>query len=210
MIKVYANKDFLLKKEPINIYQTSYNVSDNTLTNTKSKDIKKKDDVIFSGEIEFDGHKYAICNTATSWEEAEKICDIAEGYLVSITSSEEQKAIEELLFLYSEKEAYWIGACKKSAWAWRTGESFNYTNWAEGEPDNKNEKVMFSHMYSPLKKGKKAYTWADTWNLGDSDVGVADHGFICEWDDDDISIKKHLNSKHTVIRQILKDRTDSK
>ena len=38
------------------------------------------------------------------WEEAEKICDIAEGYLVSITSPEEQKAIEELLFLYSEEQ----------------------------------------------------------------------------------------------------------
>lgn len=207
-------KNFLLNKESINIYQSSYNASDDIfnskIKNTGSKKIKNKDDVIFSGEIEYKGHKYALCNAGTTWEKAEDICNIVDGYLVSITSEEEQKAIEELLFLYSEKEAYWIGACKKTDWKWRTGESFNYNNWAKGEPSNSHEKVMFSHIYSPLKKDKKAYSWDDTWNSGDKKDGIEDHGFICEWDDTDVSIKKYLYSKHTVIRQLLKERSDSK
>ena len=69
---------------------------------------------------------------------------------------------------------------------------------------------MFSHIYSPLKKDKKAYSWDDTWNSGDKKDGIEDHGFICEWDDTDVSIKKYLYSKHTVIRQLLKERSDSK
>ena len=202
-------KNFLLKKEKVNIYQSNYeslnNVFDDKINNKKkeSKNIKDKDTVIFSGEIDYNGHKYAICNIDTTWEKAEKICELVDGYLVSITSAEEQKAIEELVFLYSEKEEYWIGAYKKKTWGWKNGEPFKYTNWAKGEPDSE-EDVMVAHMYSPLKKGKQAYFWDDTRSPGDSKGAEKNHGFICEWDESDVSIKKDVYSKNAAIRQIIK------
>lgn len=62
-----------------------------------------------------------------------------QGYLATITSQQEQT------FLWNNLPyvMYWLGGYQKDKmaeptgnWAWVTGETWHYTNWAEGEPND--------------------------------------------------------------------------
>jgi len=84
-----------------------------------------------------------------TWDEAKALAEARGGYLATITSAEEN----EFLF-QSFPEAsrlsfwgYWLGGIQPAdspvpddpptaGWEWVTGEPFDYTNWADGEPND--------------------------------------------------------------------------
>jgi hypothetical protein len=87
-------------------------------------------------------HDYLIVSfPEQSWDDARS--DIAAGYdLATITSADEQAFIESLLEdIIGE---YWLGGYQypldtkdaSANWTWVTGESWSYTNWFEGEPND--------------------------------------------------------------------------
>ena len=124
--------------------------------------------------ILWNGHYYAYYDDAKiSWTMAENYCSINNGHLAAITSAEEQA------FLDSTFPAAdgWIGASLREdgSWQWVTGEAFDYANWREGEPDNKNGTEGHAHLSAGMK-------WDD---LPDEDT---DHhgGYYCEWDSDTV------------------------
>lgn len=61
------------------------------------------------------------------------------GHLATITTSAENTVVEDVM---QESQATltdgcWIGGVKvNGAWGWVTGESFSYTRWNSGEPNN--------------------------------------------------------------------------
>ena len=139
----------------------------------------------------FNEHSYQIFDVSMTWSEAEAYCEDLGGHLVSITTQEEQKAIEELLES-GTRNNYWIGAMKDSnnGWNWVTGEDFKYQNWGNNQPDNfhdiENALMIYRNTNPKDIKASKFGAWNDlrddgTCN-GESFFGVENFGFICEWD----------------------------
>ena len=92
---------------------------------------------------------------------------------MTITSEDEQDVIMELLEdNYLQREGYWIGGINEDEWKWVTGQKFNFTYFAAGEP---NKSGNYLQIY------KNGY-WDDTTEDGTGNSSIREHGFICEWD----------------------------
>ena len=113
---------------------------------------------------------YRIVSGSYTWEEARDACIAMGGHLATITSAGEQAYVQQL---NSGDRKLWIGGYRDDSfnWYWVTGETWSYTNWGEGQPDNEGG------------RGEKyAAVWPRYWN----DLVMASteqDGFICEWDD---------------------------
>ncbi len=128
------------------------------------------------------GHRYQIFDTSMSWNEAEAYCESLGGHLVTINSEEEQKFIEDNLLTLGTKKTYLIGLSRTTSeepWTWITNESFDYSNWDNGEPNSTSENYV--HMYA--NTGNFG-TWNNTFDFveGTGSHSTANAGFICEWE----------------------------
>ena len=121
---------------------------------------------------EYNSHTYAIYKCSVTWEAAKAWCENNGGHLVTITDEREQMFIEELNSDYTN---LWIGAYRETYnnWKWVTGESWDYTNWAEGEPNDSDNVVPDENSVT---------LWPLTWNDLNSKNIYEQYGFICEWD----------------------------
>lgn len=132
---------------------------------------------------EFNGHKYYIYENSMTWQEAKEYCENLGGYLVTITSKEEQEFIQNYIAEknYSNKR-FWIGttdSAKEGTWTWVTGEKFSYNNWGKGEPDD-----LYGQDYGMIQNYRTAttsytvepYQWDDIKSDSNSKCY-----FICEW-----------------------------
>ena len=130
---------------------------------------------------DWNGHTYHVYDESMTWEEAKQYCENAGGHLATITSAEEQNAINSSLYKGS-KNGYWLGGVRSSAssFVWINGESMNFTYWDNYQPDNEDnvEDKLMLYNYRGSRLGK----WNDLKNEGVKDVVVENMGFICEWD----------------------------
>ena len=130
---------------------------------------------------EFNGHTYQFIDEDTTWEEARKMCIARGGHLATVTSAEEQKYLEGLFNnINGSERGPWFGAYSdgayggdKNDWCWVTGEKWNYTNWADGEPSNAEGTEWFNHFWYDMK-------WND---ISNDDNRDSQKGYICEYDD---------------------------
>ncbi len=130
---------------------------------------------------DFNGHTYQFIDEDTTWEEARKMCIARGGHLATVTSAEEQKYLEGLFNnINGSERGPWFGAYSdgayggdKNDWCWVTGEKWNYTNWADGEPSNAEGTEWFNHFWYDMK-------WNDITNDDNRD---SQKGYICEYDD---------------------------
>ena len=136
-------------------------------------------------EINWNDHRYVLYvenEYGKSWTDASDYCESKGGHLATITSEEEQEAVYGLVKDKGAKNVYWIGASSSSGtdFKWVTGESWGYTNWGSGEPNNPvggNENYV--QMYRDSGK------WNDGENNGDPNLdywSLKNTGFICEWE----------------------------
>lgn len=133
---------------------------------------------------EFNGHYYKLYNEGMIWQDAKSYCDNIGGHLATITSKNEQEFINSLL-INGLKGCYWIGGYKyMNQWKWVTNESFNYTNWGPGEPnDYRGETNIMIFQCQPPNAMSQRGQWNDENYLGkDGFYGISNFGFICEWD----------------------------
>ena len=148
----------------------------------------------------FNGSQYAVYDmTGMTWEEANAYCNELGGHLVTITTYDEQRFINNNLLKNCKNNLYWIGArAVNDSWQWVTGERFSYTNWKIDEPtDTQNENYI--HMYG---KSPETYIsigqWNNTYNYCDASANhfyaTSNCGFICEWDD-----KLSPNTKYEIL-----------
>jgi len=84
----------------------------------------------------YNGHTYYRSNSTATWADAKTICENAGGYLAVITTAAENN------FIHTNRglNAYtWIGLSDEATegtQVWVTGETFSYTNWKSGQPNN--------------------------------------------------------------------------
>lgn len=127
-----------------------------------------------SGATQYKGHTYYVYQGVVTWKKAKALCEAKGGHLVTITSSAENNFVKELV-----NEANigfcWLGATdeeKEGTWKWVTGESFKFTDWYSGQPDDYGTGEDYLSTYYGTQ-------WNDYSN--DSDGGVV-KGYVCEWD----------------------------
>ena len=134
--------------------------------------------------ISYRGHVYQLFDGGLTWSEAKEACEKLGGHLATITSAEEQRAIEDHL---GEPicNNYWIGGYRDGdSWKWITDESFEYTNWESGEPNNYGGSENYVHMFGDGYKTRGR--WNDASDSGaayaNSYYDLDKYGYICEFD----------------------------
>jgi hypothetical protein len=93
-------------------------------------------------EYEENGHVYTYVSTSRTWADAktsaeDTVYDGMKGYLATITTEGENDFIQDDV-LYGSG-SWWFGGSDaevEGTWKWVTGETWSYTNWASGEPNN--------------------------------------------------------------------------
>lgn len=111
------------------------------------------------------GHWYDIIDSNISWEGARVAAMNSGGYLATITTAAEQQFAASLIASHvvgnSSTSGYMIGGFQPVGspepignWQWVTSETWSYTNWGIGEPNNSGGE---NYLYMDER-----YTWA--WN----------------------------------------------
>jgi hypothetical protein len=97
-----------------------------------------------------------IGDRPVTWFEGRDLASaVAEAsHLATVTSQAESDLIERLLLDSSEKTA-WLGGIQidendepGGGWAWVTGEPFEFTNWAPGEPNDTGGVEIFLELFT--------------------------------------------------------------
>ena len=95
------------------------------------------------------GHYYQyIYNTEATWTEAKSLAETSRyngivGYLTTITSAVENDFVTDLI---SENSYAWIGLTDKDTegtYTWVNGESYDYSNWDQSQPNNRYDKEHY-------------------------------------------------------------------
>jgi len=128
--------------------------------------------IIPHSEISYGNNKYVFYDKWLSWEAAKVFCEHQGGHLVTITSKEEHDAIKD----YASKiGVVWIGASdfdQEGEWKWVTGETFDYSAWDVGEPNNDSS---IEH-YGQLLDSRSGHKWNDAY------MSNTIQGFVCEFE----------------------------
>jgi len=87
----------------------------------------------FTSQNNYNGHSYYRSTGTAIWTTARQNCVNMGGHLVTVTSAAENN------FIYSLWPSGWIGLTDEvteGIWKWVTGETYSYTSWNGGEPNN--------------------------------------------------------------------------
>ncbi len=112
-----------------------YNANGSGANNVAVKLYRRTNQTItgFTNQQNYNGHSYYRSTGTATWTTARTNCSNMGGHLVTITSSGEQS------FLFGLWPSGWIGLTDEvteGTWRWVTGESYSYSNWNSGEPNN--------------------------------------------------------------------------
>ena len=128
----------------------------------------KLDPTAFAAEQDFGGKFYRFfLDPDIDAIEAQKRCEKMGGNLACPSTETENQFIHQFV----GKMPVWLGGSDQETegeWKWKTGEPFNFTQWAEKNPSKK-----FSENYMAMFVGGN---WGDT---GRTFGNVC--GFVCEW-----------------------------
>ena len=90
-----------------------------------------------SDDYEIGYGRYAAIKGNFDWEEALDDATKRGGHIATITSEAEWRALKEVLGTIPH--GYYLGATDletEGNWEWITGETWSFTMWAQGEPNN--------------------------------------------------------------------------
>ena len=87
----------------------------------------------FTSQQNYNGHSYYRSTGSAFWTDARTACTNMGGYLVTVTSAAENN------FIFNLWPSGWIGLTDEvteGTWRWVTGETYSYSSWNPGEPNN--------------------------------------------------------------------------
>lgn len=86
-------------------------------------------------DVEYNGHKYKHIMTYLTYDAAEQYARDHGGYLMTITSKQEQDILARYVNYDCAQEFLWLGIRSNGNWTkWNTQEDVVYSNWASGFP----------------------------------------------------------------------------
>ncbi len=129
----------------------------------------------------FETHFYKYFNEKLPWKAAKAKCESLGGNLVVIDSADENKFVADIIAAATEDES-WIGItdeAQEGTWLTVTGQPLAFTNWLQGQPDNKQSREHFALMTNREYLGQRpGWKWCDRNN---QDLSLHEPGFVCEW-----------------------------
>lgn len=87
----------------------------------------------FTNQQNYNGHSYYRSTGNAFWSTAKANCEAMGGHLVTVTSAAENN------FIFNLWPSGWIGLTDEvteGVWRWVTGETYSYSSWNPGEPNN--------------------------------------------------------------------------
>ena len=126
--------------------------------------------------------RYAVIKGVMTWEDARAYCESQGGQLATIANQEQMDEITALLE-ENQVKTVWLGAANFSedgAFQWLTGEPFQFTAWAKGEPNNENGEEHYLMMY---QKDEEGWVWNDSVLRGMTSFEQISCGFVCQWEE---------------------------
>jgi hypothetical protein len=131
---------------------------------TKTEKLDPREEKIHKREIEYGGHRYVFIPERKTWKDAEKNARSLGGHLVTVTSQNEQRAIESLVSTNGKMYPIWIGLTDEiheGVFMWVSGEDLRYSNWGANNPDNwKYQGITQNYVWIGYRNLGK---WDDTW-----------------------------------------------
>lgn len=127
------------------------------------------------------GHRYKFFPEQLSWKAAQAKCTALGGHLIVINNLDENAFAGKLVAEAGWVDC-WIGATdedKEGAWRTIHGDPLPFTNWSDGQPNNKKtgeHYALISNMNT--KKGLLNWRWSDQPNVSTQHKP----GYLCEWD----------------------------
>jgi hypothetical protein len=137
-------------------------------------------------KINYKGHGYEYVTKPKLWKDAKKDAEERNGYLVCITTADENEFVVQLINNATDKEVprTWIGLNDDKVegdWKWLSGELTSFTNWFHGEPNNSGSgenKVVYGKRDNEIKwndvSGDGRYYYVIEYNFEiDTDTNAA-------------------------------------
>ncbi|HSJ02056.1 MAG TPA: SUMF1/EgtB/PvdO family nonheme iron enzyme, partial [Verrucomicrobium sp.] len=129
--------------------------------------------------------KYQFVPGRISWADARTRATAMGGHLAVVTSAEEQSAIASLCspMLTSPFHMLWLGAVRTKSpntWQWVTGEPFEYSSWAKGNPSSDQAGDWLTLMFL---EGKLQWNDFEHAVAGGERVDFYIKGYVVEWED---------------------------
>ncbi len=122
--------------------------------------------------VTYNGHTYAFYSTPVTWYFAKEYCETLGGHLVVISDAAENEFVKSLI---PSGTKTWLGATDsdtEGTWRWVTGEVFDYSSWASGEPNNDSCELASSEDFAH-------YNADGEWN---DNIGCSVFAFVIEID----------------------------
>ncbi|MFZ5476192.1 MAG: MopE-related protein, partial [Myxococcota bacterium] len=122
-----------------------------------------------AGFSEYDGHCYYAVTASTLWPDARASCVAAGGHLATATTDGESD------FVYGLAGRAYAGACDadvEGTFTWITGETWDYTDWGAGEPND------FTTGEDCFEITGTNDTWNDIW----CDTNPYTPSYVCEFE----------------------------
>ncbi len=136
--------------------------------------------VWLDGATEYNGNYYRMIPIYSDWHFAKEYCELIGGHLATVTSEGENNFVFSLVRGVSNT---WLGATDEETegvWKWVTGESFDYKNWKNGEPNNSQNIEHYLHIYPDNEQ----------WN--DTTLSGIDPYMVCEWEKEYIAEARNI------------------
>lgn len=132
------------------------------------------------GELAGHCYRFIFAETLT-WEQAVQTCYDLGGYPAVISSQIENDFLHKIMQENGYVNSYfgYSDATEEGTWSWISGEMSDYTNWADGEPNNSSNED-YAMFYYKHTNGQ--------WNDGNFGQGTQNDTkvIICEWDSYDM------------------------
>lgn len=134
--------------------------------------------VVSKGPLKTIVHEYEIVSEPLTWSEAKTYCEAKGGYLACIESDQEYETILALARA-SGLKVLWLGGYldeNTGSFTWVNGNSFTYSAWAAGEPNNETGKENRLALFDATGN----WAWYDTENDVSAAYKPDRRGFVLE------------------------------
>ena len=118
-------------------------------------------------------YKYFSC--VLSWSDALEFCHSVISNPTSTLASVPNKVINDFLVTLIDTQVWTGGHLNNGSWAWTDGSSWEFTNWAKGEPSKKEDFIELVFIPPELDWAWKSGQWN---NL----KGLRKIPYVCQYD----------------------------